>query len=34
VSVSGASANGMVDGMLGIMLRNQTNGSAKAEAKA
>ena len=27
VSVSGASANpGIVDGMLGLMLRNQTNG--------
>ncbi len=32
VAVSGASANpGMVDGLLGLMLRNQTSGSAPAK---
>jgi uncharacterized membrane protein YqiK len=33
VAVSGANANpGMVDGLLGVMLRNQTSGSAPAKA--
>jgi uncharacterized membrane protein YqiK len=35
VNVSGANAgNGLVDGMLGIMLKNQTNGHAKVDAKS
>ena len=32
VTVTGATAgNGLVDGLLGIMLRNQTNGHAEAK---